>query len=412
MDQVALDIEADDDDDEDYQPPRSKKKRTQARRGVTAVDAALDARILISTQFCPKEFNRRMSPVSKCANWKAVETRQFMLYLAYNVFEDMLERADAKELISMIQFYLYLICGTAHKPIPDEDLKIAEILAVRYNALLRLMQGTGNLPTAHNAIHIPQDCRFFECQAECNSTFKFENDMTPVRRMVTGGFGKLSQIRTRVLEKQRLVFAKDADNNIVRMSSGDPLMGDTLLPQHVEAFHAALQSKSGTVTVKRKDLKCISFPHFELHCSGFRNSFCLMKVAEGKYEIVRCIDALRRMLPGGGEEVHVVGIRYRKMDNLFTKPYPSMVKHVYVFSNPTPEHVPRSSWPITQIAGKLYVSPRFSTIANLPDSVHLRSESLAMCHLGTEEDSYCNVKEWVGVLLRHSSAEEAGSSLY
>lgn len=51
----------------------------------------LDSRILLCQALCPDEFQRKLSTTAWQKKWKATEYRQFWLYLAYGLMEDLLD---------------------------------------------------------------------------------------------------------------------------------------------------------------------------------------------------------------------------------------------------------------------------------------------------------------------------------
>jgi hypothetical protein len=83
---------------------------------------------------------------------------------------------------------------------------------------------------------------------------------------------------------------------------------------------------------------------------------------------------------------------YGKKESLFTTPADSRLKYVYAFSR---EIEQQCSFPSSSIVAKLYVVPHF--------------ERFGM-RKATEEmvgENFSNVKEWVGVALRHSISDKA-----
>lgn len=406
----------DNDDDEYVLAPNSIRKRRRAlrRRLPRSATLQLGERLEISTYFCPREFNRRMSPISKCSKWKAVETRQFFLYLAFGVFEGLLNETSM-QLVSALQMYIYLLVGPSTAPVEESRLTAAEGLAETIISLYTKVVEKGHTVTLHNLHHIPQDCRTYSCHMEKNSSFVFENAMAPLRNMITSGFGKLEQLQTRLIEKEKFVYVRDDADNIVRLPTGEPAIGNILQPEQVSYHEEALRERHGRVIRRRTDLICIQFRGFELQCRGYRNSFCLIKETDGDtgddYVIVRCTDVAERVdSEDGSTEIHIVGIQYRTVVDLFTFPTPSRNEFVYIFSDPAlPPEWPLACWPISRVVGKMYVYPRFATL-NIPDTVKQGRRTLNTRHLGSQ---YENVTQWIGVLMRHSAVGDSSTaSLY
>jgi hypothetical protein len=67
------------------------------RRGVRNADgqpvtyrSVLDSRLKLCQKLCPDEFQRKVSTTVWIKSWKATELRQFWVYLAYPLLEDLL----------------------------------------------------------------------------------------------------------------------------------------------------------------------------------------------------------------------------------------------------------------------------------------------------------------------------------
>jgi hypothetical protein len=399
------------------QPAAVGRRQPKRRRGVRGINEALDSRTaLVSAVFAPKEFTRRMSVLSKCTSWKAVEARQFFLYLAYGIFAGILDK-EGLVLISLLQCYMFLVCGTDPNPIAEENLVFAERIAELFIAKLIHARQRGVYITTHGLLHIPRDCRFFNCHGERNSTLKFENKQRATKNMVTSGFCKLSQIRTRLIEKEKFVFYRDEEDRIIRNPSGEPAIGS-----EIRAWFNRRNKRRGdlsqgfVVRVGKRGVKEIRFDGFVLECGGFKDSFCLVKEAESVYSIVRVTDVVEELFDEsdglGAKLVYIRGVQYRNPRDLFMEPAPSTHHHVYLFSSPELDSAgPDICWDIHQVVGKLYVFPHFPSIP-VPTRVLLGHEKLDVRVLGDEASFFPNVPDWIGSLLRHSGLGEQRSSLY
>lgn len=68
----------------------------------------LDSRIILAQRLCPDEFQRKVSSTAWLKGWKATEHRQFWLYMAYPLLEDLLRdhvRAHNDKVLEMIRYY-------------------------------------------------------------------------------------------------------------------------------------------------------------------------------------------------------------------------------------------------------------------------------------------------------------------
>lgn len=394
---------------------------------VGLVKDVLNSRTKVLSFFKPLEFQRRISPLSECSSWKANESRQFFTYVAYGVVEDMVDE-DTLNLVSMIQYYIYLIGGVSPNPVPEADLQFAERIAAAYVSLWCRKKGVGASVTVHSLQHIPSDCRKFGCHYDRLSTHKYENSAGPVKKMVTSAYGKLQQIRTRLIEKEKFVFYRDDNDRILRGPNGAPSVGMADHPYEVALRALRIDrraKKAFSVDKIKKGGKQLRFNHFRLRSQGFKDSFCLMRERlhdgdRNEYHIVRCTDFVQSKVTG---RLFIVGVKYNRVRDLFVKPGKSTLQHVYVFSDPYPETYPKSQWSLSSLVGKLYVFPRFASLKSAAVRERYSDEGrgigwtkkpdVVFRHdLGKIQEGYPEVKEWVGVWMRHTGVHGERNTLY
>jgi hypothetical protein len=400
-----------------------------AVRGSDRVER-LSQRIIICHALVPSEFTRKVSPVSKLADWKATEYRQFFLYLAAGLLEDLVGDDDAVivgddveegeeceepptilTLVQTLQTFMYLICGTDPNPVPEEDLILADQIALYWVTwFIRRFKHEGWKPSTHWILHMTKDCREQNSHLDELSVFRFENEMRYIRPLINSGFNKLEQLRNRIYEQEKFILNRDKDGNIIRREDGEPAVGvwDRGLVENKEilSFLLEVTKVQGGKRDGDKDVKRIRFQDFVLSNTHLRDRFCLihdptreelLEIREdgttrqslkpwAHLSIVRVDDVLKCKLSG---EVTIVGTVFAKMEPFFKEPEDSRTHHVYVFGDACATPCP---FPVSCVVGKLYVMPRF---AKFPPSVDPQE---------FVNDNFANVVEWVGVGLQHTKA--------
>jgi hypothetical protein len=370
-------------------PPKSEKFRKRA---------ILDSRIALTDKFCPSEFDRRVESSDYLGTWKASTYRQFFLYLAYPLLEDLLDD-DWQELLRYFQYFVYLIGGADPNPVPEYDLQFAQqIIEFWVTKYLHLTNGRGKEPSIHYALHMVNDCRVHGCHYDVLSAFKYENCLRYVKDDIQSGNYKLEQLKNRMMERNKYEFNRDASGQIIWLPSGKVSMG--LQDQIADDFQEPDTEVVFTDTTRTKRLK---LPQCDIS-NSFRDSFVLFHESGSSRRspnIMRVERFCRQRTDG---KLVVVGHVYQSKTNLFSAPADSMLKHVYCFSEPQGRD---HTIFVTEIVGKLYVVPRFKEFG-----IRLADEKVLgkVVDEFSRKNDFSKVTFWVGVVLRHVLGKDA--SLY
>jgi hypothetical protein len=356
----------------------------------TTKQAVIDARLEICKSLTPAEFNRKVSPTQWASDWKAVEFRQFFLYLAYPIFEDVLE-THVLELIASIQCFMYLIGGADPNPVPEDDLQLAQQIIEHFvSEFAQHTAGNGLKPCFHFMLHVVNDCREQKCHYDVLSVFKFENMIRAIKPRVRTGYAKLQQLRTTQIEIEKFVFNRNQVGVIERDEVGEPAYGWGGIRQNKSQKETFVYSTWGQV-------KTLRFKRFILS-TNFKDSFCLVTTRSSGMsrvpQIFRCTNIQECC---DSNTVTIIGHVYKKYEHVFRAPLPSRSRHVYLFSDESGSKV---EFPIAAIVGKLYVTPSFKRI-------HV-NKLLKREDLG---ENFERVTHWVGVAERHLMSANV-STLY
>jgi hypothetical protein len=404
-----------------------------AVRGSDRVER-LSQRITLCHPLVPSEFTRKVSPVSNLTDWKATEYRQFFLYQASALLEDLVEDDDPAmdhrnvagqhdepvhnenaptllTLIQTLQTFMYLICGTDPTPVPERDLNLADRIAVYWISwFIRRFKLEGWKPSTHWILHLVRDCRVIGSHLDEISVFRFENEMRYIRPLINSGYNKLEQLRNRIYEREKFVFNRDNDGNIIRREDGDLAVGvwdrGLLENKEIPAFLLEVAKVQNGKREGDKDVKRIRFQDFLLSNTHLKDRFCLIHdpmrehLLESRDDgttrqcakpwsylrIVRVDDVVKCRVSG---EATIIGTVFEKVEPFFKEPEDSRIHHVYAFGGAKETQLP---FPISCVVGKLYVIPRFS---KFPKGVD---------HKQFVANNFANVEDWVGVGLQHTKA--------
>jgi hypothetical protein len=354
--------------------------------------AILDSRIKIISKLRPFEFDRQIETTEfmRMGTWKATTYRQFFLYVAYPLLEDLLD-SDWLELVRYLQYFMYLIGGADPNPVPEHDLVLAQkIIEYWVTKFVHMTNGRcASKPSTHFALHIVQDCRFHGCHYDVLSAFKYENELRYIIGDINSGNCKLEQLKNRMLEREKYVLNRHTDGRIKRDPSGKLSMG-----RDAEILNSTCQETDSPFLFRsNKDKQCIKLAEVQVS-NALRDSFALVNESSNLREpqIMRIVEFNKRRID---QSLEAVGILYHRKSSLFQTPGDSKSKHVYVFSKPNPDV---GAVPVANIVGKVYAIPRFSKFG-------LKIATWDM--LGKD---FSKVDEWVGVALRHVLADQC--SLY
>lgn len=350
----------------------------------------LNSRIEVCAHFLPWEFQRYCSSLEFVGDWKYVEHRLFILYIAFAVYEDIGDEQQLS-LLKNLQVFLYLVGGCDPSPVPEDILQFAQKIAEYFVTLfMHVRAGKGVPPSVHMMLHIVQECRHNKCHYECLSTSPYENLMRSVKPRVTAGYGKLAQLKRRYMEVENYAFNRSEDGRILRDAKGEPSVGWSNAPPKSSVYQPQLVlGRDGLQEIKLRDFKLTN---------RFKDSFCLVanngQSDRTRHPAIVQIKTFVEDICSG--EIHICGYKWRTLEHCYTTPAPSMIFHKYVFSDRNNQP---SSWPITSVVGKLMVLPKFS--------------EFGLCEISLKDlgDDYCLVKKWIGTAERHAGHEDP-STLY
>lgn len=242
----------------------------------------LSEALLSLREFMPSDFSRKPRQFKNVRRlWRAHELRQFLLYSGPVVLKEFLKEEIYKHFLLLHYACTILLNETfcSH----DEYLDCAEDLLKKFVSEFVDLYGEENVShNVHNLLHIVNDARIFGA-LDNFSSFRFENKIMKIKRLVRQGYNVLQQIARRASESKN--YQKEVtDKNSYNLSRSGPTIQNS--GKFIETY---LILKFGTIV---------------LNCTDSKNKYILLKdgtYCECKY-FYKTVDMS-------------VQICYQKMDN-------------------------------------------------------------------------------------------------
>ena len=171
------------------------RKRHEGR--VSTINSKkLEDRLKMFQKWKPCEFDRDVRSLVNCGEkYKFHELRQFLYYLLFPVFEEVLTK-DQLVNILRLQYVMLLLGSYDPNPVSESNInKASDQLKLYVKELIEW--GYPIRMTTHLSIHIPDDVREFLCGVECISAFQFESFMSVFQDLIHSGNLIPEQMRNR-----------------------------------------------------------------------------------------------------------------------------------------------------------------------------------------------------------------------
>lgn len=166
----------------------SLRQRTNISERLTALNGLM-----------PREFARQPRSLPELERWKATEFRQFLLYTGPVVLRHVVPE-------SVYEHYLCLTVGLSVMLDSDQDKREAyltysqQIIEYFVHKCKDVYGHTFTVYNVHNLLHLHEDVQFFKCSLNDVSSFKFENHMQIVKKLVRKSHNPIAQVAKRMIE--------------------------------------------------------------------------------------------------------------------------------------------------------------------------------------------------------------------
>lgn len=150
--------------------------------------------------FFAKEFSRRPRTIAQLRNWKATEFRTFLLYTGPYVLNAVLPPNHYLHFLCL-HVSISILCS---KEFNKKFLDYAEQLLVCFVKNFPILYGNEHLSyNVHNLLHLARDSRKFGV-LDNFATFRFENHLRKIKKLVRSGNRPLEQVHNRIHEMQTI----------------------------------------------------------------------------------------------------------------------------------------------------------------------------------------------------------------
>ncbi|OXA50049.1 hypothetical protein Fcan01_15190 [Folsomia candida] len=259
----------------------------------------ISARLKVFKKFTSSEFSRQPRSLEEVDKWKATELRYFLLYCGPVVL---------KNIITDENYNLFLSLSIAIRILCSETLHIslnnyAKSLLIYFVQAFKILYGEEQVSyNIHGLIHLAEDVKNFGV-LDRFSTFKFENELGQLRKLVRTPNLPLEQLKQRLLERELKLEARNIQIN-----------GPS--SQHNNGPH--LEESIGNFT----QYHVLITPNYTINCRLRRDTFVLIR----ECAVLRILNILQ---DNDTSEIYLVGHKYSKLDSLFSQPCSSKVLQIY-----------------------------------------------------------------------------------
>lgn len=245
----------------------------------------VNRRICLYKNWKVNDFDRSVGKFEDCARYKCHVKRQFLYYLLFPVFENIVERQTLDHLM-ILQHAMILLGTFKNEPVEKRNIDKAESLLKNYVVELH----DRNIPirfVSHQIIHLPRDVETYKSGIETLSAFQYENFQKLFRTIIRSGNLPATQIRNRLVEKANFQLPTTPSGVIIEKNfqSLIKLVGD--------------KNRAIKIVWNGRNLpKRLIFPNYEL-LNKEPNNICLMhdrsvvvckdfEFSDGSYQLIGC----------------------------------------------------------------------------------------------------------------------------
>ncbi|CAH0558730.1 unnamed protein product [Brassicogethes aeneus] len=202
----------------------------------------LNARMQIIRDYCSSDFGRRPAPLSKYSRFKATEFRQFLLYTACAVLQNVISD-------ECYRHFMLLSCVTrllSFVEIEEEHFVFCENALKSFVQMAKILYGEQFLSyNIHGLLHVVEDVRKFG-RIESYSAFCFENNMREITKNIRKPEKVLEQYYKRVKEPMEEMNRKKLKRMMPSTSRGRvPLKNPKYIDSSESDSRSICPSKKG-----------------------------------------------------------------------------------------------------------------------------------------------------------------------
>lgn len=168
----------------------------------SSVVTKIDERLCSYSKSQPKEFQRKLRPLSDASDYKGTEFRTFLLYSGPVALKNMLSPEKYNHFLLLHVAILILVHPTHYKTYANIAQKLLEQFVTNFSEIY----GPHNIVfNVHNLVHIVDDTNTYG-NLDNFSAFGFESYMFKIKRMLHKRNDSLAQLSNRIIELYNMPY--------------------------------------------------------------------------------------------------------------------------------------------------------------------------------------------------------------
>lgn len=247
---------------------------------------------------CPIEFSRRPRKLSEYLHWKATEFRTFLLYTGPIVLKNIVSPEVYSHFL-LLHCAITILINDAHIRI-QSNIDYAEELLNEFVKDFSSIYGKEYISqNVHNLLHICADVKLFG-SLDNFSSFRFENYLFSIKKMIRKGEKPLQQIARRYAEKESIA-EKNVSSSQTEVQLKEPHFNGPLTEEVPCSSHQFKFYKSSSYTI---------------NCNNSKECCVLLK--DGNFAVITNIVKLE------SGKIGFIGNQYDPIDDFYTNPNSSL----------------------------------------------------------------------------------------
>lgn len=255
----------------------------------------------------PSEIHRKMRSLSEIKRWKATEFRAFLLYVSVVVLKRFLR---PKYYEHFLLFYCSIAIFSSEYHL-ERLFSVSESMMLSYLNIFKQLYGVEYFSSnVHNLSHLAEEVKRFGILKNFN-TYKFENKLQSIKKMVRSGNLPLNQAAKRVFESE-----------IVQMPIKKQMSGNEFLVSSPTTLQCT--------GVKNLDLHDIAYNKIQF------SEFCLSHLEQDKWFLTTTFEivALKRIVKVKNSADYLLyGTAVNEKQIFFKCPFTSHALFIYACKN-------------------------------------------------------------------------------
>lgn len=280
----------------------------------------------------PVEFQRKPRSLFHFRQWKATEWRQLLLYSGPTILKPVLS-AEVFNNFLTLHVAITILCSNSYC-LNENYLEYAQNLLQHFVTTFKIIYGSHHVShNVHGLLHLTDDVKNYGT-LDMFSTFKFENYMQQIKKLLRKNEKPLQQIAKRVQEYE--CIRETIDDNYEKNT------------QDNDQYILKNKHHNGPIVEKssNQQYSILLYNKFKLNIYKKADQYCSLKSGDIVFiENFTCCENQKRKL--------IIGKKFTLKKDLYHLPCSSSVFNIYEVSKLSK----RQMWPIEFIDRKYFIYP-------------------------------------------------------